>query len=166
MVMEAVTDKDGGFHFPWWGPSFASGRLRAAECPSLLFYKNGYRNAFRGNEGLGTLAYRTPPMVHYLDHQDKPSKIEKLTGGVEEEFVEFRKLNDRLKNIVTSESPCEWRSIPRTIKHLIDLRKYFVANGKNKFEFNSLDRHLLGNERYFRDHGCGSGENFYESLIK
>ena len=24
MVMEAVTDKDGVFHFPWWGPSFRS----------------------------------------------------------------------------------------------------------------------------------------------
>ena len=164
MVMEAVTDKDGVFHFPWWGPSFASGRLRATECPGLHFFKTGYSFAFRGNDGLATLEYRTPPMVHYLDHQDVPVKMEKLTGGVEEEFKEYKKLNDELEWVVgsNSENTCGWKSIPHTIKRLIELRKYFVENGKT--DFNSFETGLLVNEKYFRDQGCGSAKKFLESL--
>lgn len=43
MVMETVTDKDGGFSFPAWGPKTApSETVPDPNAPQLLFFKEGY----------------------------------------------------------------------------------------------------------------------------
>ncbi len=56
-VMETVTDKDGRFHFPGWGPraNFHFGAIRAVEAPALLFFHHGYRIAAMNNNDISFL---------------------------------------------------------------------------------------------------------------
>lgn len=51
-VMEAVTDQDGRFHFPGWGPrpNFHFGEIRQA-APALILFKSGYQYTSMENNG-------------------------------------------------------------------------------------------------------------------
>lgn len=51
-VMETVTDENGKFHFPSWGPkpNFYVGEIRL-EAPVLMLFKSGYRYASTQNQG-------------------------------------------------------------------------------------------------------------------
>ena len=51
-VMETVTDQNGRFHFPSWGPrpNFHFGRV-FQEAPTLTFFKPGYRYTVATNNG-------------------------------------------------------------------------------------------------------------------
>lgn len=51
-VIETVTDKEGKFHFPSWGPrpNFHLGEIRQS-APALMLFKNGYRYTSMENNG-------------------------------------------------------------------------------------------------------------------
>lgn len=161
MVMESVTDGKGRFYFPAWKKEDKTGGFIRAEGPLLLVFKNGYKLEGRYNES-AALGKRHGP---HLTSEWNGRKIElkKLSGDVEGEFEEYRKFNYELGSKVTQdESLCAWKSIPKTIKTLVDLREYFTSNGKKSFS--SIDSNLRANEKYNSDKGCGSVKQFFESL--
>jgi hypothetical protein len=68
-VMETVTDKDGNFDFPGWGPrpNMHFGKI-FLEAPALMFYKAGYRFNAMGNRG-GVSAKAPSHMASTWNHE-------------------------------------------------------------------------------------------------
>lgn len=162
MVMESVSDGKGRFHFPAWKKEDKTGGFIRAEGPLLLVFKNGYKLEGRYNESSGLTERHGPHLKS--EWNGRKIELQKLSGGVEEEFKEFMDFNSELrsKTRIQDESLCAWKSIPKTIKILVDLRTHFEAHGKKNFE--GLDSGIQANEEYLSNKGCGSAKQFMENL--
>lgn len=81
MVMEAVTDKNGRFYFPPWGPKKPpKGGLRNKD-PQLLLFKPGYRSRGLVNE-FRDYMYEEP--IRRSEWNGKTIELKKFTGTSEE----------------------------------------------------------------------------------
>jgi hypothetical protein len=88
-VDEAVTDKDGRFHIPGWGPKEVPGDLprgtRLGNAPKLTFFKGGYSVKNLGNE---LQPQRLRPdndiPVRYSDWDGKVIKLERFKGSTQD----------------------------------------------------------------------------------
>lgn len=63
-VMETVTDKEGKYVFPAWGPIVLPplADFRAGDDPLVLYFKLGYERASESNEYVSRIAYRATPL--------------------------------------------------------------------------------------------------------
>jgi hypothetical protein len=73
-VMETVTDQNGKFHLPSWGPkpNFYLGEVRQ-EAPVLMLFKSGYRYTATQNQG-GALTAAPNAMKSHWNKQTIPMK--------------------------------------------------------------------------------------------
>jgi hypothetical protein len=89
-VDEAVTDKDGRFHIPGWGPKEVPGdlpsgtRLGNAD-PKLTFFKSGYNVKNLGNElQPQRLRPENDIPIRYSDWDGKVIKLERFKGSTQD----------------------------------------------------------------------------------
>ena len=77
-VMETVTDHDGRFHFPQWGPrpNLHLGEIRR-EAPALMLFKGGYRYAAKENAGSSSAAAPSSMKSHW---NEKTIAMERYGG--------------------------------------------------------------------------------------
>jgi hypothetical protein len=109
MVMEAVTDKDGRFHFPAWGPKATSdpGQIESA-APVLIIFKPGYR--LTGGSNIRKLP---DPDLHMTSiWNGKVFKLERFLG-TNNDYAEYLSmtLDTRLDSLMRY--GCHGRSIPK-----------------------------------------------------
>ncbi len=137
MVMEAVTDRDGKFTFPGWGPLKPKKGHLVDQDPRLLFFKSGYESRWLQNEYNSSRELRTRP-IRRSDWKGKRIEMKKFTGTSKEWFKmlersippidgpeDTKKISTLLKAILAEEN-----SIPDSIerKHVFfdGIVRYFL----------------------------------------
>lgn len=159
-VMEAVTDKDGQFHFPAWGPKTVwRGRL-SGHSPTILFFKPGYKWKKLYPEWEGKTA--PDPRRHWVG---KAIELSKFAGSLKEYTKHFGSFNYYLDFLTDVPKNCDWKKVPQTLGVLISQGKIFEDNGM--FAYSSLYGDLISNDAYYLKKGgrkCGSPKKFIEGL--
>jgi hypothetical protein len=176
-VLESVTDKNGRFHFPAWGPKLhlAPFRYLTDSDPELLFFKSGYKYISVSN----SLDLR--PKKYYYDGMPGGTK-EKPTGskrisfwngetiemkrfkGSSEEYVDhFARFNYDLGRIALDDpETCNWKKISQTIRVMNVERQRLEGLRIKPYRLSAIDNRLLdGDEYYIKKGGCGSPKEFF-----
>jgi hypothetical protein len=89
-VMETVTDKDGRFHFPAWGPrpNLHFGAI-FQDAPGLIFFKAGYRYAALANNG--SVLVRAPSkLTSDWNRQTIPLPPQVTNASYDEGYISLR----------------------------------------------------------------------------
>lgn len=169
-VEEAVTDKDGKFHIPGWGPVHSSCDMRSFD-PFLYVFKSGYSFARVGNYPVD------PPFVTstHSEWNGKPIKLKRFPDpdlrktGIKSYAANFGELNvDELANfIVNFPGECNWRKIPNTLRALMAQAKLFQAVG-NPVGSIADEMIIKDNDEAMQKEApkCGSPKAFIEGLEK
>lgn len=169
-VEEAVTDKDGKFHIPGWGPVHSSCDMRSFD-PFLYVFKSGYSFARVGNYPYD------PPFVTstHSEWNGKPIKLKRFPDpdlrktGIKSYAANFGELNvDELANfIVNFPGECNWRKIPNTLRALMAQAKLFQAVG-NPVGSIADEMIIKDNDEAMQKEApkCGSPKAFIEGLEK
>ncbi len=167
-VEEAVTDKEGRFHIPGWGPTRAgcASEMRIQD-PILYIFKPGYGYGFFHNGS----ALSTVTTTHSsFDRQQLPLKrfkdMDLRKYGPGSYQLDFGILNGDLSNfIVHMPSECNWKKIPNMIQALGRQGEEFDKSGNPT---NTIRDELMSDQEWFRKMGpnCGSPKEFIEGLEK
>lgn len=167
-VEEAVTDKNGKFHIPGWGPIHSSCEMRSFD-PFLYVFKSGYGYARVGNYPLN------PPFITstHSEWNDKPIKLKKFPDldltktGIHSYAADFGALNvDELENFVVDfPTECNWKKIPNMLLALMAQAKLFRAAG-NPVGSIASDLTQDDQDRFMQKIApqCGSPKTFVEGL--
>lgn len=165
-VEEAVTDKNGKFHIPGWGPIHSSCDMRSFD-PFLYVFKSGYGYARVGNYPLD------PPFVTFTHSEwnGKPIKLMKYPDldltktGIHSYAADFGSLNvDELEFfIIDFPRECNWKKIPNMLRALFAEQKRFNAAGN---PIGSLASDLISGDASLQKDApqCGSPKKFMEEL--
>lgn len=177
VVMEAVTDSNGRFAFPAWGPERlppAKGVWFGAEAyldtwtdPALYLLKPGYRYLRLGNY----------PHEQAIDNPMRKSawngktvRMERAPKTDADHARQIYSLNNEVARAVegmpTNQRECEWRKIPRMIKALHEERKRLEQLGAWTVHYRSIDQSLLANEKQQLAKGCGSVHLFLRGALR
>jgi len=111
MVMEAVTDNNGRFYFPAWGPIKPKKGHLVIRDPQLLIFKSGYKHFGLENELAQN--YNKGP-VRRSEWNGKKIEMREFKGGLKEYGKHLVDLNISLNWAINGRN-CEWKSITRMI---------------------------------------------------
>lgn len=170
VVLEAVTDKNGQFHFPAWGPirHWSRSRLTYMD-PQLLIFKSGYEFRRLAN----------PLTKEALEGKPDPVRRSRWNGGTIElkpfrETEETKKdllrnfgyLNSNVESIVRDPKTCNWKKIPKMLLAIREQKNFFIEKGirGSAFGISSVDQYLLHNSEKISHEGgssCGSPKEFF-----
>lgn len=163
MVMEAVTDKNGRFHFPAWGPKKPpKGGLRNKD-PQLLLFKPGYRSRGLVNEFRDHMYEEPIRRSEWKTIELKPFK----GADMQAQFKDLLSFSKEVESFTTWHmDPCQWTNLPIAINKLMQERKRFEAQNISSTWDRTLDQQLLDGEQYFVK-ACGSAaQNFFKEMKK
>lgn len=165
MVMEAVTDKNGRFAFPAWGPKWIWKGFLVNADPKLLLFKSGYEYRELYNEYSGAPELRTRKL-RYSDWNGKTIVLKPFRETLAKYKEHFEDLNSALEHITTDDpNECYWKKIPKMIRAMNRERERLIAQGVNPHTLSSIDKELLMNDKYFTEKGgCGSPKTFFGDI--
>lgn len=164
-VEEAVTDKDGKFHIPGWGPLKGDCSLRDG-FPFLFLFKSGYAYQRLANG----MASGKPVLVSRSDWNGATIKLKEYPDldlakhGLDSYSADFDGLNGELESfIVDMPAQCNWKRIPNMLRAIMAQQRQFNAAGNNLGSIASTlvdtDKSLLKNAP-----DCGSPRQYVEGL--
>lgn len=169
-VAEAVTDKDGWFRIPGWGPvKGACGRMRNGN-PLVYFFKPGYEY-LRKSSGVG-LDYTKEVSVAQVWWNGHTIKLHKFSNldlsktDLRSYSFNFTILNGQLADfVVNMPTQCNWKKIPYTLQLINAEEHRFSASGNNS---STIIDQLILNDAWFKRVApkCGSPKIFLEGLRK
>ncbi|HZR01806.1 MAG TPA: carboxypeptidase-like regulatory domain-containing protein [Burkholderiales bacterium] len=137
-IMEAVTDEQGRYSFPGWGPksvprpdfwSWIIAPVLSTHDPDVHFFKSGYRHVSYTN-----LPEFGPPEDSAKDLRrsqldGKDVRLTKLKQGASERTEEYREmLIDRPFGIASQ--GCTWLQMPLTVRFMGQERRELLASGQ------------------------------------
>ncbi len=150
MVMEAVTDKDGKFTFPAWGPKWTFKGHLVIDDPQLLLFKGGYE--YRRLQNEVTTRYNKGSLRH-SDWNGKTIEMKPFKGTMEEWADHLSSLKISLYFV---EDDCNWKKTPRTILAL--------DKEVNRLREAGFNRSIYSIEYLpTKESECGSSKKFFES---
>jgi hypothetical protein len=162
-LLEAVTDKNGRFYFPAWGPEpnpSLIGYIGFAD-PAFILFKPGYRWESRSNI---VVSQPRPGALRYSDWDGKTVKMRRTVSDAAY-LDNISRLRDELDLILTSgEEPCNWKRAPKMVKAVMLEEQRLKERGLTNFL--SLTSRLRTSEEYFLKSGCGSVNAFLDGLSK
>mgnify|MGYP001302911465 CR=1 FL=1 len=152
-ILETVTDSNGRYYFPAWGPKLIlpTGQLEG-NSPGLLLFKSGYRSQRFPNFYWQT--YGTS--VFYYDK--KTLKLERFKGTLAEYAHDLGSLSSTLWIAGYdvgrySGDYCGWKSFPRMLRALSQLDVEFrMVRGAPE----TVAAMLTSNDKILKEKGCGS----------
>jgi hypothetical protein len=159
-VMETVTDKNGKFEIPPWGPkrmvvdSYATIRYTQ---PTLRIFKSGYIPIVVANNIPGG-----PPESHLISFGPNGStfELESFQGSLKEYADKFMPVNLSLFEIYSDSTKfCGWRSLPRLIIALDKQERIFRANGIQ-------NSHLWTLDQFSPKSHCGYPSEVFKEYLK
>ena len=167
-VEEAVTDRDGRFHLPGWGPvrSGCASEMRIGE-PVLYVFKAEYDYGFFPN-GSGT---ETVTVTHssfdgrQLSLQKYPDMDLRKEGPHSYRF-NFGELNGELSNFTASmPGECNWKKMPAMLLAIGEMAQKFESTGSIP---DTINNQLITNDAWIQKIApqCGSPKAFIEGLVK
>lgn len=166
-VEEAVTDQDGGFHIPGWGPVTSSCDMRGAE-PSLILFKSGYHP-----KGVNNPTYSIETVSVSRSFWD--GKTIELSGFPDMDLRkidphsysnEYYALNDHLLSfLIDYPGACNWEKVPDALRAILAQDKAFNVVGVHP---NSIIAKLITNDEFLLKIApqCGSPKAFIDGLEK
>jgi hypothetical protein len=171
-VEETVTDKEGEFHIPGWGPriSACSGPMHEGD-PLLFVFKSGYHygrfNNFKYTVTTATTfmtssAWKNRQMklraFHDIDYRDtSPSGIISDYDGINIDMGIF---------ITDMPSQCSWKKVPNMLRALeLERERISQATGH---PFGGITAQFIYNNQYYEKVAplCGSPKAFVEGLLR
>ena len=162
-VEEAVTDKNGKFHIPGWGP-YKSNCVISSASPVLYIFKEGYRHLELNNN--------TPSVVPVTHSHSQWSggKIpmqQFSSPRIDDTYVaDFDVLDLNLGRIVVDmPGACNWKKIPNMLKALIKQESDFRASAIQR---GSVVTQLMQASDSMEKVApqCGSPKAYVENLIQ
>lgn len=152
MVMEAVTDKEGKFTFPGWGPKLALTAHLVNRDPQLLLFKSEYE--YRALQNTFTVDYNKGSLRR-SEWNGKTIEMKKFKGSSEEYVKHLGFLSTSLETIISDED-CNWKKIPRMLLAIKTQTDIFRKEGV---------RESLISADYVRTNQqkCGSPSEFFRS---
>lgn len=170
-VEEAVTDQNGRFRLPAWGPIRGSCGVMRNMNPMTYFFKPGYKYLYMPG-GIGLDVTRLVSVAQ-VDWNGKKLEMQKFQnpdlhvqtpGGYIDNFDE---LNLGLRNsIVNMPAACNWRKIPVMLRYIeIEGQRISKAVG---YPYDSIVWDLVDNDRWYQKVApqCGSPKVFLDNLYK
>lgn len=166
-VEEAITDKEGKFHIPGWGPLKGHCDLRDG-FPFLYSFKPGYVYGRVSNQ----MVTAKSVSISRSDWNGKTIKMKEFPNADLKDpngyAFDFGGLNMEL-GFFTVEMPneCNWKKIPHMLRAIIQQQKAFNAAGNN---LGSIASQLEqdGQDKLMQKIApeCGSPKKFVEELEK
>ncbi len=179
-VLETVTDANGRFHFPAWGPKQRiKGYLREDD-PQLLLFKPGYEyrrlNNYepRANAVIGR--YQNDPVAIEVERQNRgysPNRRSEWNGKVIE-LKRFRGAGEGYARLIHNLAvhdlhfayegkECEWKKTPRMLTAIHRLNEQLIASGairkpENRQIGDPIVRRISDVQNQTQ---CGSVEEFF-----
>src|SRR5581483_6516612 len=112
-VMETVTDANGHFSFPAWGPRAAPPRTFIWDGdPNLLFFKPDFEPTHIFNKLISKIDRSS---LRHSEWDGKTILLKKFTGSVEEYVKKLGTLDQSLKDFAFRYDDCSWKQIPRML---------------------------------------------------
>lgn len=170
-VEEAVTDKDGWFHIPGWGPVKGRCGMMRNMNPFVYLFKSGYAYVRKGGGvGLNTNKLVSVAQVDWNGQTIKLKKFKNLdlgTYGLNSYADNFGDFNSEISTfIVNMPGQCNWKKIPHMLHAIIVQRKSF--DSANNHHFDSIDLMLTRNDqdKFMQKFApqCGSPRIFVDGL--
>jgi hypothetical protein len=166
---ETVTDKDGKFHIPGWGPSLPGcGGVMTDGDPMIYVFESGYHYG-RFSNGLGSTSIVFMTVDHWQGRQMKIKKYPSVDFGNRNPsgyFLAFMLLEDDFEIFVADmPAQCNWKKIPKMLR-AIGLEEQRFNNAGNRFK--GLISMLELNDQSIQKHApqCGSPRAFIEELLQ
>lgn len=150
-ILETVTDQDGRYYLPGWGPKFAfQGQLKS-QSPTLLLFKPDYKYL-----GLDNQWY--PGRKGSKSDWDKKSvKLMQFKGTLEQYADELQSLSSALWIVGydvgrKSGDYCGWKRFPKMLRALSEIEDRFRARGVRR---GTVVSDLQANQQELEKRGCG-----------
>lgn len=164
MVMEAVTDKAGRFHFPGWGPKliFFHNRLDGA-APQLFLFKPNYDLKVVNNQWFHAEIVMSAESKSVWD--GRRIDLDRFRGSAEQYAQRFSAvISSALGFIQEFPEECIWKKVPRVLSAVLEERRILREQGVRNFS--SLDDQLKDNSGWYmhRNPLCGSPKKFLQEL--
>ncbi|MFL6647013.1 MAG: hypothetical protein ACJ8KO_03540 [Sulfurifustaceae bacterium] len=166
IVMEAVTDKDGVFHFPAWGPIRRKEGLLLDKDPQLLFFKSGYEYRSLSNYGRSLEGIWKDP-VRTSKWNGKTIELKRFSGTIAEYSRRFYRFNSDLEQIADRKpEDCNWKKLRQAIVATERERLKIVSQLAQQKEVNpntvgSVYQNIIHNDNWYANKGCGSPVEFF-----
>lgn len=152
-IAETLTDEEGYYVFPDWGPKFTTEGVLSRASPFLTYYKFGYEVARRQNSITGNMN----PDNSVSEHSAEKIDLVKFEG---EEKLYAKKLASVYGflqgNSYREPFKCMWKKVPVFTSEIIKAERYFRKNGI----YSSLPR--LG---YFSAPECSDPEEILKDYL-
>lgn len=157
VILETVTDQNGRFYFPAWGPIRHWKRSRLTNMdPELLILKSGYEHKRLANPSTKEAIEGKPYPVRRLVWNGKTIGLKPFKGTVEEYAEHVYWLGSDISlmlDLARGDKECNWRKIPRMLVALNNVSRHVEDQGVRLF-----GRHILRIEDIPSGRGCGSPE--------
>lgn len=158
MILETVTDSNGRFAFPAWGPlKRTKGHFDTAD-PQMLLFKPGYDPRVLDNERPEFWTKHAHESLRRSVHNGKTIEMKRFGGSLTSKEA-MRVYADRLSfftgrmRFITDD--CQWKKVPKMVLALQDQREQFKKVGIID-GFYSVD-YLPNDEKE-----CGSVKEFFK----
>lgn len=151
MILEAVSDADGRFHFPAWGPRMYAAGVVEDKNPELLLFRPGYE--YRHLSG----------MNEARDAQQSPAafRMKRFAGDAAAYRHHLGSLNTDLR-FAEEAKDCAWKRIPRMVQAVARQDDAFKRSGIA--DFYPISSWLKANETSLAQRGCGSSTAFLKGI--
>jgi hypothetical protein len=162
-ILETVTDVNGKFTIPAWGPKFAFHGRASFKWPQILVFKSGYKSLRLTNEPKSGSQFTT-----MSEWNGKTIALESFAGTLAEYVEHLASLSSTLENVgynIGDQSGdwCGWKSFPRMLRALDDLEARLRSADVRRGTVVSF---LRANETQVKEKGCGSVSEFFSGLEK
>ncbi len=129
-AMETVTDKNGNYTFPAWGPVTLPARadFRAGRDPKVVYFKVGYWPESEQNELLTDIRHRSTPLGEFRSN-GKTIRLKKWDGKGEEYWSQLRVLANRMPSFYG----VNWKNFPRMTWAIEQENRRYKASGEHFF---------------------------------
>jgi hypothetical protein len=152
-ILETVTDVNGKFTIPAWGPKFAFRGHASFKWPQILVFKSGYKSLRLTNEPKSGSQFTTSS-----DWNAKTITLEVFTGTPAEYAEHLASLSSNLWNVGVdvgdrSGDYCGWTRFPRMLRQLEVLERQLQAADIRR---GTVVADLKANSKYLLERGCPS----------
>ena len=157
-IMETVTDANGRFHFPAWGPLPVPPLAALGDRdPHLIFFKEGYIPWSISNGHPSTFDY-SASSTRSSELNGTTIKLKKFEGDLKAYADQFVGLGGDLNFATyTRIGNCDWKRIPRMLGTVIKIKRSF----REKLIYSALP-----NLDSIQQGECGSAEEWLKDYLK
>lgn len=159
-LMETVTDKEGKFYFPAWGPEPIPAGLpwearMKNQDPEIILFKSGYMWRALSNEILGPYP-DAGPSVRTSEWHGKTIELKRFEGNLE-------RYGSMISGVITGVSygRCRWKLIPRMLVTLTKEKGRLRQQGiySSPPTIRDIEGSSIGQD-------CGSVQEFFKEYLK